>query len=234
MPMTRIDLYGKAHKGIRAALFEAAAHVARADFGLGDEAADAAEAVRSLVAVLEEHARHEDDVIMPELRGLAPEVHAELAEHHARTDGLQRQLLDQAGRLAAACTAERISLGRRLLDQVNALVAEHLHHMAAEEGAASRVLWAHRTDAELRTLLARIAASVGPARTAAWLARVLPAVNRSERVEILANVRAVVPPSAFDGLTAQARRALGPALWSAAVGASAGPHSLAAGAEDRP
>jgi hypothetical protein len=217
----RHDLYGIAHKGLRSTLFAAAAELARADFGQPIEAAAAAETVGALIDALERHAEHEDAVIMPELQRLAPALHHELSADHVRTDGLQRQLAESAGRLStAASTEERASLGRRILDQVNALVAEHLRHMASEETAANRVLWAHLTDEQLRALQMRIAASNSPAQTSAWLAVTLPAVNRSERVVILRMLRGALPAPAFEELTAQAQRALSPGVWADALAAA--------------
>jgi hypothetical protein len=59
-----------------------------------------------------------------------------------------------------------------------------------------------------------------PAEIAEFLTAVLPAVNRPERVEIIAPLRAL-GPTAFDQLTAGARAAVGPVVWAEILAAVA-------------
>jgi hypothetical protein len=219
--MTRFDLYGKAHKGIRSTLFETAARLARTDFADDAEVEAAAGAVKRLVATLEKHAAVEDGIVMPELRAVAPLVFHDLASEHARVDGLQAKVATLARGLERALAVERGAAGPRLLDLVHALVAAHLQHMAREEGEANRALWAHRSDDEIRALHRRILAASTPAETAAFLTTVLPAVSRPERIELVASLR-MLGPAAFDELTAGARAALGPAAWAETLAAAVG------------
>ena len=214
--MSRMDLYGKVHKAIRAELFEAALRAARTDFADARESAAAADAVRRVLDLLARHAEHEDAVVMPELRALAPELFHDLAAEHARTDGLQRELERLVERVGSESAAERASAGRRLHDALLALAAEHLRHMAREEREANRVLWAHRSDEELHGLHLRILARIPPAEMATWFAILLPAVSPPEQAEVLAGLRAAVPSPAFEELVGPAREALGPEAWAAA------------------
>ena len=211
---TRPDLFSNVHKGLRAALFESATVVAQTDFASAEEAQEAAARCVTLLRFLEEHAAHEDAVVMPELKALSPELHVVLQEEHARTDGLQRELASLVERLERASALERVSLGRRIHDRLWALGAEHVHHMQREEQDAMRMLWAHRTDDELRALHARILSRIAPPRTAEWLALMLPAMSISERAAMIAELRAKVPASALGALLAPARAAMG-ATWSA-------------------
>ncbi len=213
----RHEMYVGPHKALRALFFEVATEVARSDFSLRSEAGSAAEAVRVLLDELSSHAEHEDAVILPELAVLAPELHQALAADHTRTEGLEHELSATAERLEAASEAERVSLGSRMVRQVNALLAEHLRHMAVEEGEAQRILWAHRTDEELAALVDRIMAMDPPPQVAAFVARMLQAMNRSERRATLAQARAKLPAEVFEALTAPAREALGPELFADAL-----------------
>lgn len=219
--MARLDLYGTVHKGLRAALFSTAAKAAGSDFTSAAEARAAAGAVRDLLGFLDEHAALEDGVIMPELERIGPEVHAALQADHSRLDGLQRDLATVAERIESADDAAmREALGRRLHDRLGRLAAEHLLHMQREEQDASRLLWAHRSDEELRALHVRITGRIPPPRMARWLAIMLPAVSAPERAAMLGGLRAAVPPPAFGELTAPARAALGEAGWASAVAAA--------------
>lgn len=219
--MARMELYGTVHKGLRAALFSATARAAGSDFTSAAEARAAAAAARDLLGLLDEHAALEDAEIMPELARLGPEVHAALHDDHSRLDGLQRDLAAIAERLEAAEDAVlREALGRRLHDRLGRLAAEHLLHMQREEQEANRILWAHRSDEELRALHGRITGRIPPARMARWLAVILPAVSGPERSAMLGGLRAAVPPPAFGELTAPARAALGEATWASAFAAA--------------
>lgn len=225
--MTRHDLYTTVHKGIRAMLFDTARTLARTEFSRPEDAATAAAAVRSALALLDEHAEHEDAVIVPEVARLLPELGAALASDHARTDALHRGIAQLADRLDAVedaadapAAAERVAIGRRLHARFALLVAEHLQHLDREETEANRVLWAHKSDDELRAMEGRILASIPAPRLADWIALILPAASVSERGAVLGDLHRNVPPDVFATLTAPARAAMAPDAWHASVAAA--------------
>jgi hemerythrin HHE cation binding domain-containing protein len=186
----RFDLFTPVHKGLRAVLFETAARLARTDFSVAAEAMQAARAVERVVAFLDEHAGHEDAVILPVVEAHVPELFIALREEHARLDGLQRDVTRLAARLGDASEAERIAIGRRLHDRFELVVAEHLHHMHREEHDVQRTLRAHRGDDELRALHARILGRIPPPRGAEWMELMLPALSGPERSALAADVAA--------------------------------------------
>lgn len=213
--MERIDLFAVVHKALRAELFAAATLAARTDFRSATEAARASAAARALVGLLEDHAEHEDAVVLPELASIAVELHAAIAADHARLEALHREVLSIAGRVDAAATdGERAPLGRRLHDRLGRLAAEHLLHMQREEVEVNRALWAHRTDEALVALHARITGRIPPDRKAAMLAAMLAAASLPERIGLIATLRATLPDAVFRGVTAPARAALGDSAWS--------------------
>lgn len=215
--MQRVDLYTSVHKGLRTLFFQTLLEIARTDFAQADQARRAAGSLRRLLGFLHEHAEHEDEAILPELEQLAPELHAELRAEHARTGGLEGELEGLALRLAEAGPAERESLGARMHERLGLLAAEHLRHMAREEREANRVLWAHRSDAELAVIEGRIVGGIRPERLAEWLALMLPAVSRPERAALLAGMRMEMPAEVFEALTAPARGLLGEHEWEASL-----------------
>ena len=180
----RIDLYGPVHKGLRAALCETATRLGRTDFEARDESRAAAHAVARVLRFLDEHAEHEDAVILPELLRRSPDLHAELRADHARLDGLQRELDALAVRLESATTAERVSLGARIHERVWLLLGEHARHMQVEETRANRILHANASDDELRILQERIVGSIPSARMTEWMEIMLPALAASERAAL--------------------------------------------------
>jgi hypothetical protein len=195
--MDRVDLYGVMHKGLRAALFDAALAVARTDFVDDPATADSIVRVRHLLGLLHEHAEHEDEAIRPGLRRDAPAVSEELEAEHARLAGLQLEIARLLGRLAGATGAERLSLGRRLHERMGGLVAAHLTHMEREEVAGNRALWAHRTDSELLEIHRRIVTSIPGPRMRDWAVILLPALSRPERDRLVEGLRTMVSPADF-------------------------------------
>jgi hypothetical protein len=228
--MQRVDLYGTVHKGLRAALFATARDVAATDFSQAPETAAAAAGVERLLAFLAEHAEHEDDAILPAIARVAPELQADLAAEHARVEGLGAELGRIAERLASASETERVSLGRRLHERMGLFVAEQLQHMAREEGQANRVLWAHFSDPELKEIEQRIVGAIPPARMAAWMELMLPAMNLAERAELVGELTAAVPADVLAQLLAGARAALGEPVWERTLQAAAGVSMTAGGA----
>jgi hypothetical protein len=214
--MNRLDLYRTPHRAIRALLFGTTLQLARTDFALEGEARLAVAAGERLLGFLHEHAAHEERVLMPEIERLSPETAAELRADHHRTAGLEREFAQLLSRAALAGEAERVSLGARLNQRAALLTAEHLPHLEREEVLANRLLWAHRSDAELMLLHERVVADIPPARLAEWFEVILPAMSCSERAPIVAELLRA-PESVFEIVTAPARRALGKAAWEATL-----------------
>jgi hypothetical protein len=210
--MTRVDLYRIPHRAIRALLFDTTLQVARTDFAVEAEARLAVAAGERLLGFLFEHAEHEDAVLLPEIEALSPALAAELRADHHRTGGLERELASLLARTALANEAERVSLGARLHQRLALLTAEHLVHLDREEVAANRLLWAHRSDAELELLHARIVADIPPARLAEWFGWILPSMSCAERAPLVAGLMAM-PHELFEQVTEPARRALGRTAW---------------------
>ncbi len=202
--MRRMDLYSTMHKGLRAAMFDAAQAIARTEFGEAGPTGHAVAAARRLLAFLDAHAAAEDRVLMPELERLGPTVFADLQADHSRIGGLQMDITRDLDRLAAAAGEERIALGQRLHEKMNRLISEHLLHMHREETTANRLLWAHRTDEELTVLQRRIIGPIPADQLVEWAEILIPAINPQERAGFLAGLRAKVSPAEFTRLAALA------------------------------
>lgn len=217
---TRMDLFATVHKGLRAQLYATSARMGRTDFSDAAESAAAVDAARRLVGLLTEHSEHEDAVLMKVFAELSPELHADLRTDHARVDGLHKEILGIADRLAEAAGAERVALGRRLHERLVTLVAEHLQHMQREEVDGNRVLWAHHDDDGLRAIHGRVMARMAPPRSLEWLGVIFPAVNRPERAMVLQALRAAVPPDALPHAIAPLRASISAAEWADAAAAA--------------
>ena len=211
--MTRPNRYQPIHKALRAALFDATVLVARTEFAIQGEATVAARTVATLLDLLDSHAQHEEEFVMPEVARHAPPLIATLEADHNRLEGLQAELRALLPRTCSDVVAEREAAGQLFGRALNLLVADHLRHMDREETEAMPVLWAHLTEAELDAMDARIRAAVPPERMPVMLRLMLPAMSTSERAKLLAAARAQMPPPVFAQLSGLAREVLGPERW---------------------
>lgn len=211
--MNRPNRYQPIHKALRAALFDATALVARTDFAHAGEASAAARTVATLLDLLDGHAHHEEEFVMPEVAQHAPALVAALEADHNRLEGLQAELRALLPRTCSDVVQEREPAGQLLGRALTLLVADHLRHMDREETEAMPVLWAHRTEAELEAMDARIRSAVPPERMPAMLRLLLPALNTPERASLLSAARAQLPPPVFAQVSGLAREVLGAERW---------------------
>src|SRR5262245_62052567 len=215
--MNRPNRYQPIHKALRAALFDAASLVARTDFSDPGEVTVAARTVAGLLDLLDGHAHHEEEFVMPVVAKHAPALVATLEAEHGRLEGLQAELRALLPRTCSDATAEREPAGQLLGRALTLLVADHLRHMDREETEAMPVLWAHCTEAELDAMDGRIRASLPPEQMPLMLRLMLPALSTPEHVGMLSAARAQMPPPVFAQLTGLAREVLGPERWARAA-----------------
>ncbi len=212
--MTRPNRFQPIHKALRATLFDATALVARTEFAHQGEAAAAARTVATLLDLLDGHAHHEEQFVMPELAPHAPALAASLEADHSRLEGLQAELRALLPRTCSDVTAEREAAGQLLGRALTVLVADHLRHMDREESEAMPVLWAYRTEEELDAMDGRIRATIPPERMPAMMRLMLPALSTPELAGMLSTARAQMPPPVFAQLSGLAREVLGPERWA--------------------
>jgi len=212
--MNRPNRYQPIHKALRAALFDATVLVARTDFTDEGEGMVAARTVAMLLDILDSHAAHEEEFVMPVVAGHAPALMATLETEHGRLEGLQAELRALLPRTCSDVTAEREAAGQLLGRALTLLVADHLRHMDREETEAMPVLWAHQTEEELDAMDARIRAAVPPDRMPVMLRLMLPTMSTAESARLLSTTRAQMPPPVFAQVSGLAREVLGPERWA--------------------
>lgn len=212
--MNRPNRYQPIHKALRAALFDATVLVARTEFSDQGEANVAARTVATLLDVLDSHAHHEEEFVMPVVARHAPALVASLETEHGRLEGLQAELRALLPRTCSDVAAEREAAGQLLGRALTLLVADHLRHMDREETEAMPVLWAHQSEEELDAMDARIRGAIPPERMPVMLRLMLPAMSTAESARLLTTARAQMPPPVFAQVSGLARDVLGPERWA--------------------
>jgi hypothetical protein len=209
------DFYRFIHKGIRYSLFQTTTAAGSVD--PTDDCARAAvvEQVRAVAHLLDSHAEHENEFVVPALELHAPEL-AEVI--HVVHPVLDRRVEDLRG-LAAEV---QVTGGTRARAAVHSLYLElasftsaYLEHQHFEERECMYALADAMSVDQLVAIDQAIVASIPPEEMANGLSVMFPAMNVDDRVELLVGIREGAPLKVFAGVCALAESVLTPEAWKA-------------------
>jgi hypothetical protein len=210
----RFDIYRPIHKALRLSLSNLLTKLGSTDFL--DEAAgsEAIVALRQQVALSRSHLRYEEEYIHPLLEQRSNEPLHGLEDDHRHHEQRLTELEELAFAIESAADDEKPSLGQLLYLTFSRFVAEDLMHMAEEETTTLALLHRHFTDPELQEIEGAIVAAHPPEKLMSTLSLMIPAMNMSERVGFLRNIRASAPPEAFEAVLSNvAEPSLAPQEW---------------------
>ena len=205
-----LDLYKDIHKGIRSELFALTESAGRTDPSDGTACAALADHVRSVHALLEDHAEHEDAVIQPAVEQLLPEVAERIAVDHLAFERRGSLLVELAADTVTAPAADRRRLVHNLYLDTAAFVSTYLDHQDVEERVVMPALEAALGVPAIVAMHGAILASIPPPEMAKSLALMLPAMNLDDRTDMLGGMRANAPAEVFQGVWGLAGSVLDP------------------------
>ncbi|MFN3946025.1 MAG: hypothetical protein ACK4K7_13960 [Allosphingosinicella sp.] len=211
--MSRHDIYGPIHKGLRLALSDLLVRLGRADFADRAGSEGLLADLRRQMQLSADHLKHEEHEIHAALEARVPGAAARLEQDHDHHRDTFVEMEEAIRRVEAAeGEAERRALGRHLYLRFSRFAAEDFAHMAEEETVTLPLLHAHFTDEELIDIEARIIASCTPEDNLAYLRIMIGGMNRPERVHFLGFMRHSAPPEVFEAtMNFAARPTLDPA-----------------------
>lgn len=194
---TRFDIYGLAHKGIRAALADALAGAGRLDWQDHEETGRMVATVHELALLCRTHLALEEQFIHAAMEARRPgSTRDTVADHRHHVADIDR-LEELALGLAHLPSLRREPAAYALYRHLARFTADNLAHMAMEESANARVLWETHDDAELHAMHQAIVAAQSPEQKRVSLRWMLPGMAPAERAAILAGMRSQVPPAVF-------------------------------------
>jgi len=209
------DFYKDVHKGIRSSLFQTAMAAGSVDPSDAEARGQVVEQVRAIAHLLDHHAEHENEFIVPALEIHAPAL-ADVI--HAVHPLLDRRVDDLRG-LAAEV---QVTGGTRARAAVHSLYLElasftsaYLDHQHFEERTCMYALADAMSVDELADIEHQIIASIPPEDMASSLSVMFPAMNVDDRVEMLVGMREGAPLKVFAGVCALAESVLTPEAWKA-------------------
>lgn len=209
VPVT-LDLYRDVHKAIRTELFAVTTEAASLDPGLGVARAGLARHVRDTVALLVDHAEHEDAAIQPVLERELPDLAAKVAVDHEVLEARMEDLVGLAEEAAALDIADAGHRVHRVHLAVASFTAAYLEHQDIEERLIMPALEEAVGVEAVVGIHQSILAAIPPQEMAKSLALMLPAMNIDGRTELLGGMRAGAPAEVFDGVWSLAGSVLDP------------------------
>jgi hypothetical protein len=197
--MQRLDLYRPIHKAIRLCLLQTVTRVGNMDETLDADVREAADAVRTLLAMLAAHIVNED-VVHRAVERRCPGAAAALTHAHEEHAAELRHFEDAVRTLENAAAHERQPLAHALYLELARFAGENLAHMNAEETQMNPLLWSLFSESELYDIYNQILAAEPPEQLAAGVRWLVPALTHAERVGVIEGARAGIPPAVFEQL----------------------------------
>lgn len=211
---SRFDLYAPIHKALRAMMADALLRIGRVDGRDRPSLDDALARLDELLTFCGQHIEHENQFIHAAIQARTPpdgglQTECDHSEHHHNL----AELRHRAQALRAASTGDSAAALMALYRALALFIADNLTHMHHEETVNNGLLWTRYSDAELIGLHDRLMQSIPPHEMAFALRWMLPSLTALERAAILIDLRAKVPPGAFDGVLQMAHDGLSACEW---------------------
>lgn len=210
-----VDLYRDIHKGIRAELFAITTTAGSLDPADRADRVALLDHITSMAGVLASHAHHEDAFIDPALERHAPDLAERINADHIRIERTFDDVVALATDVVNAPVIDQHRLVHMLYLDLAAFTGEYLVHQELEERLVMPALERAVGVEAVAQINAAIVGSIPPDEMARSLAFMLPAMNPSDRAELLGGIRAAAPRPAFDAVVGLARSVLTPAGFDA-------------------
>jgi hypothetical protein len=212
------DLYREVHKGLRKALFDVTVAVGTADCESAADRESAVGHVHRVIALLHTHHGHEDAFIQGLLETHAPTLAAMIERGHAEVEADIVDIELAAEKLAGADGGDAVAAGHALYGRLALFTASYLAHMALEEGGVMDALRSAMSLGELFDVEMTLRGNIAPPTMCDFIAVMVPAMNPTERANMLGGMHAGAPAEIFEIFRTAAEAALAPADYAALAG----------------
>ena len=214
----RVDLFTPVHKAIRAILFELGKELQSTNMSDNGERDAMLTKLTHLLELLEEHARHEDEIIFPPIEKACPGLTTESVEEHLAYDAKVNQIHKLVNAIRTADDMnERLHFTRQLRHQFADFIAFYLMHMNHEEEAMLEASIEHLTPQELIDIRLKVQLDTPPARYDEWLHWMLPALDLTELVPLFKQVKVGAPESVYTKFKQIGKHSIDQHRWSKLV-----------------
>ena len=207
--MNRFNAFNLVHKALRAMLYDAALTLQQTYFANTDEAENALQKVEDVLFLFENHAHHEDTMVLPAVEMYEPQLVDEFEKEHEKDLALSNRMKNLLNIYRNIYfTEERIVCGSAISKAFVEFMVFNLEHMAKEEILLNEALWKHYSDEQLLAMNEKIVASIPPAELALASKWMLRGINNFDAIMWLKNIKQNAPAPVFDALISLAEKEL--------------------------
>jgi hypothetical protein len=207
--MQRINIFNQIHKGLRAALYDAAISLQQTDFTVEAETEEALSKIKEVVMLFDEHALKEDTFVLPAILQFEPSVVDAFEQEHMTDLVLSSQLVALVNGFDNLLKAEdRATAGRKINIQFVEFLVFNLKHMAKEEDILNQLLWRYYSDAEILQIQQRIVQNTQPWHQDFYSKWMLRGINNPEAAIWLRSVERSEPAFVYQTLFTKAQQEL--------------------------
>lgn len=197
---SRADIYTKVHKGLRKALFDLSYCAGRTDGTNDEELISLAKLFNDVIKFLEEHGRNEELYQLPLLEARCPGAAKHDNEDHKMIEKQIEALKRNFNNLVSSSAKERRVKTEVFYHLFNDFISIYLKHMLNEELETTKLFHEYCTDDEINSALKKIISNTAPQDMMMMLKFMIPAINRSERLELVSGIKQNAPQPAFNAI----------------------------------
>lgn len=205
----RYNIFNQIHKALRAMLYDTALILQQTDFNQPDETEPTLQRLKLVLDLFDQHAHHEDSVILPAIQEYEPSISDCFCQEHVEDHELAEKLRGLVEGFEKISDAqEQVKKGQAILHAFIGFMTFNLEHMGKEETILNDRLWRHYSDAEIVGLNEKILANVDPrvlGITSGWM---MKAMSNSEITGWLKAVQRNAPEAVFSNLFSIAEKEL--------------------------
>ena len=214
MAKQRYVIYQNIHKAVRHIMYSTALTLGSADFRDQKSMQFSLEQLRATIALLQEHAGHEENFVHPDLESRVPGITKPFEENHQDDERLFDRMRELGSQIEAVGDADqKVALGNQLYGIFNTYIGDYLGHLDREEAELEQALWDNFTDEELAEIDHRLMGSVPHERMGLWVDLIGKSWNASDLTTLLAGMKQSAPPEAFAGMLGMMEQATPAATW---------------------
>jgi hemerythrin-like domain-containing protein len=193
----RYNIFYQIHKGLRALLYDTQLLLQRTDYTAADELAMAVERIELVVDLFEDHAYHEDNMILPAIQEFEPSVVDLFEQEHVQDHQLAKDLEHCVQALQLASTSVKPGMGSLLDKTFLDFTIFNLQHMAKEEDVLNKLLWRYYKDEEIKAIHQQILLSLNQQMTVEGSRWMMRGLNNADILNWLRQVEKSAPHEVF-------------------------------------
>lgn len=207
--MQRYNLFNMIHKALRHMMYDTALSLQQTWFADINEAETAIEKVETIIYLLEQHAYHEDNYVLPAIEKYDTVLVASFEAEHEKNLGLGNKIKNLITIYRNVYfEEERMNAGSAICKVFIDFMVFNLQHMSQEEMLINKVLWKHYTDEQLCAINHQIVANIPVQEidiTSKWMIR---SINSSEAIAWLSQVKTSAPSFVFHSILTEGEKSL--------------------------